>query len=221
MTMGDRFRALAAAAVVLSAAASVRTARADDRSGPHFRHGTLGEILDENYDYDGPPAVREQPYRATTHRIRLHKEIPYTGQVPLPDGFELERTWTSYLVVPSAFVLGTSYLLSLGAAAASGFRQPNAALVVPIFGPFVAASSRYPTFGDFLLGRSSLSGLSGDEAVIRTALLVDGVAQALSAVSLVMGVIHPRYTLVREVPSVHVTPIPLAGGYGFAVRAVY
>jgi hypothetical protein len=145
-----------------------------------------------------------------------HAEKPIRD---IPEGYQIERTLPSHWIVPGAFTFAASYLMAFSAAAASDFRPPGSALVVPFLGPFVSLAGR-PHAIEFCF-RFFVCYYDGKEFGVQSALLVDGVAQVVGATMFVIGVSTPKFKLARREVALEFSPAPVAGGYGLGVRGTY
>ena len=133
---------------------------------------------------------------------------------PIPDGYrEVQRTRTG-AVVGGAVTLGVMWLISAFVAAAaqdvnnadgSHGANPDAALYVPVVGPFIQMGSTGSATGNM-------------------ALLVDGLAQTGGFALLVWGLTSPRNVLVRAdlAQGTQIVPIRVGrDGYGMGLRTTF
>ena len=124
----------------------------------------------------------------------------------IPPGYHLSTRVRKGPVIAGAIVLGVLYLFSTLAAAESadentGSRNPEAALFVPVLGPFVQMASTTSATGIW-------------------ALAVDGLAQGAGLAMLIYGFASPKPVLVRNDLGLRVTPRIMAmgqGGSGFGL----
>jgi hypothetical protein len=149
---------------------------------------------------------------------------PFTEGKTLPEGYRIERTWQSYWIVPSATVLGISYVLALSGAMASEGRDPYASLAIPFAGPFVALAKRDTNCDRMALASEfwcTFSFVEGD-ANMTAALLVDGIAQIASGTLVVLAMSAPRYQFERrELGSLRVVPIHVGSARGLGVQGSF
>jgi hypothetical protein len=132
---------------------------------------------------------------------------------PIPDGYhEVQRTRTG-AVVGGAVTLGVMWLISAFVAAGAqdvtnatgGHSNPDAALYVPVVGPFIQMGSTSSALGNMTL-------------------LVDGLAQTGGFALLVYGLTTPRNVLVRAdlAEGTQIVPIRVGrDGYGMGLRTTF
>jgi hypothetical protein len=149
--------------------------------------------------------------------------VPYRTDGAIPEGYVVARSWQSNLIIPSAFVFGTSYFATISVGAASNFKESSLSLAVPIAGPFVFLGYRLWRPGYFIAGSSCFFCVPSKEALIRTALLVDGLTQLVSSSLLLISLFAPTYTFERKPlerwSRLRFVPMHIGGvAYGFGVQ---
>jgi hypothetical protein len=131
---------------------------------------------------------------------------------PIPQGYHAETRTRTGLIVAGAITFGCLYFFSAIAAGIGADNtsktsyvngqyvttkgeNPNAALWVPVVGPFIQ------------MGNTS-------SATANVFLVVDGLGQAAGATMLIVGLVSPKNVLVRNDlgAGVRVTPVGLGGG---------
>jgi len=164
----------------------------------------------------------------STYVKPLGRTLPYEPAELPPDGYHIERSWQSYLVIPSAVVLGISYSFSFAEAVAVGFRGPNGYLAIPLGGPFITAFTGHAVITGSVCCNSETLQVHGNEAFYRTLLFVDGVAQVSSAIFLLATIPAPRYVLVSDPYTreprrtrLLLAPMPVSSGYGVRVLGMF
>jgi hypothetical protein len=132
---------------------------------------------------------------------------------PVPDGYRpVQRTRTG-AIVGGCVTLGVMWLISALVAAAAqdastatgGTSNPDAALYVPVVGPFIQMGGTGSALGNMVL-------------------LVDGLAQTAGFALLVYGVTTPRNVLVRADLAQGTQMVPMhigRDGYGLGLRTTF
>jgi hypothetical protein len=127
--------------------------------------------------------------------------------MPIPQGYQIEVTRPTGLIVAGVITLGGAYAYAVGSAAAGGFEKGEGWLAIPVVGPWKALASRDEVCAglaeaeDFNQGKTIVNNCIDEvvkEGVRLTVIAFDGVMQIFGAGLLVAGLLSQEMHLVRN-----------------------
>ncbi len=172
------------------------------------------------------PAPGEYGRPATTG-LFLPPVLPYREGAEIPEGYELESSRNTGLMVGGGVVFGVGYVIAFGIAASKGFDRPNAMLAVPVIGPWISLTRRESPcdIEDVEVKEDAQTCVNSalDEAALIAVIAIDGLVQGVGAGLFLGGVFSTRQQLVRkDVARIHVAPQRMGrSGYGLGVIGVF
>jgi hypothetical protein len=145
-------------------------------------------------------------------RYERPEKIRYVEGTLIPKGYVLKDHYRAGLWLTGALLVGLPYGLGAMAVLDEGVKADEAALFVPVFGPWIMISQQ-DDCGDNCL----------DSAGLNVLLVFDGLMQVTGAALIGAGLAFPVKMLVRDdLASLHVVPSRIGvGGYGLSAVGTF
>ena len=165
--------------------------------------------------------------RPATPGLFLPPMLPYREGAEIPDGYELERSRNTGLMVGGGVVFGVGYVTAFAIAASKGFDRANGLLAVPVIGPWISLTRRESPcdIEDVEVKEDAQKCVNSalDEAALIAVIAIDGLVQGVGAGLFLGGALSTREQLVRkDVARVTVAPQRMGrSGYGLGLTGAF
>ena len=175
-----------------------------------------------------PPAYGyQQPYpTAPAAGVGFYPPtLPYRSGQPIPEGYEVQSSSNSGLIVTGLLTWIAGYGAALVVGTANDFEQGTGWFALPIVGPWAVLGARENPcagidFDDPQIEDARCVEEAVDEAKLLAFAAVDGLVQAVGAVLLIAGVVSGRQELVRrDLAAARLVPRASASPQGFSIGA--
>jgi hypothetical protein len=138
----------------------------------------------------------------------------------VPPGYRAVTQPRRGLVIAGSIVTGVLWGFSVMGAVGDDFNHKSGALLVPVLGPWLmlalgGAKDRPCRVSEYSYYDSDC----GNEAGLRSMLVLDGLGQLAGATMFTLGFALPRTRLVRKDVTLSMTPMPV-GNFGYGLGAV-
>jgi hypothetical protein len=139
---------------------------------------------------------------------------------PVPAGYHVEERPRSGLVTAGLVMVLVPYAIGAFAGIAAKFGNESTWLVAPVVGPWLTMGQRHYYSCDKGSNASDSLGCAADVLVV-TGLIISGVVQAAGGTLLLIGVLNPKPTLVRDDSALRVRPMTIGSGYGVGLESAF
>lgn len=170
------------------------------------------------YPYGYPPPAYPPPPYGYPPPPKPPKYLPYHEGQNIPQGYYLEDRMRRGPLIAGIIVLAIPYGLGLSVAGGDNFSNQTGWLALPVLGPWVEMAERHNTCPT----ATTLDSSCGDDAAVRTLLVLDGLMQATGAGLLIWGASSHTRRLVREdAARIEILPAQVGSGYGIGALGTF
>lgn len=143
--------------------------------------------------------------------------LPYREGQPVPTGYHLEERPSRGALTTSYLLTGIPYGIGLIAAFSSQFANQSVYLFVPWAGPWLTLGLRdsvCQSNEEVSEATSNDTLKCATDALVVSALIVDGIIQAAGGTVLLVSYLAPQQKLVRDELGLGIRPVRMGTGYG-------
>jgi len=146
----------------------------------------------------------------------------YRDGDPIPPGYHVEEKPRSGLVTGGLIMVLVPYSIGVFATLAANFGNESSWLLAPVVGPWMTMGQRRYNGCDSSAksDASNALGCTGD-VFVTMGLIVSGILQAAGGTLLLVGILNPKSTLVRDDAALHIRPMNVGSGYGLGLQSAF